>query len=192
MKLLVHICCAICWAKTLAGAREEFGSDLEVMGLWYNPNIHPLLEYRKRMKAVSVYSERDPVTLHVIDEYGIAPFCATIHPNYEGPNRCRACYRMRLDKAARYCHDIGYTHFTTTMITSTHQDHDLIRELGEAAAHANGVKFLYRDYRAVEVEEKTLKGIYHQQYCGCVFSENERFRNTTKELYKGGKRDGES
>jgi predicted adenine nucleotide alpha hydrolase (AANH) superfamily ATPase len=184
MKMLVHICCAVCWANTLEGLRAEF-SDADLTGFWYNPNIHPLLEYRKRLKALQVFMERDRTPVIIENEYGLRKFCEEIHPRYDAPARCAECYRLRLERTAEVAAERGIPAFTTTMITSSHQDHDLIRRVAEAAAERHAVEFVYRDLRQAKAPEKLLKGIYHQQYCGCVFSEYDRYKDTGKELYRG-------
>lgn len=183
MKVLIHICCAGCFAKCLAGLRGEFGDALEPRGFWYNPNIHPLLEYRRRLKAVKVYLERDPVLVDYLDPYGLVEFLNVLDGAYQAPERCRRCYAMRLRQAARHAAEQEIPYVTSTLVTSAHQNHDDIRAAGEAAARDFGVTFLYRDLRAAEPDPKLVQGLYKQSYCGCVFSEEERYRTTSKHLY---------
>ena len=183
-RLLIHACCAHCLAKTLAGVRAEYGDKVHPTVFWYNPNIHPLIEYRRRLKAVRMYLERDPVTLMLRDEYGLVSFCEAIHGDYERPERCSLCYTLRLGATAAEASGGGFDAFTSTLITSTHQDHARIREAGEKSAALHGTVFLYRDLRATPVEEKLLRGVYRQQYCGCVFSEYDRWSTTRKHLYR--------
>jgi len=187
MRVLIHVCCAPCLAKTLAGLRAEFGNALDAHLFFYNPNIHPLLEFRRRLKAVHVYRERDPLPLESDETYGLLPFCHALHPDYEPALRCPRCYRMRLARTAARAAAQGFPHFTSTLITSQHQDHAQIRAAGEAEARgaSREVHFLYRDLREVEAPESMTRGLYSQQYCGCVFSEAERFGSTAKHLYKG-------
>ncbi len=183
--LLVHICCADCFARTLAGLRLEFGDGFAVRGFFYNPNIHPLLEFRRRMKSVHVYLERDPVPVVFDDTYGLEMFCARVHPGYRTPRRCRTCYDLRLGTTAARAAELGCSAFTTTLTTSRHQDHTLIRTAAEEAAVKHGVRFMYRDLRESEVAPRLVSGLYRQQYCGCVFSEAERFGATSRHLYRG-------
>ena len=185
MNLLIHVCCAHCFAKTLAGLRDEYGPALQARGFWYNPNIHPLIEYRRRLKALRVYQERDPVPVDVVDEYGLIPFCTAVHGHYASPERCDICYALRLERTAQYSAENGIKVFTSTLVTSRHQDHQRIQSAGDAAARKYGVEFLYRDLRAVQVPDRLVNNIYHQQYCGCVFSEYDRFATTAKHLYFG-------
>jgi epoxyqueuosine reductase len=213
VRVLIHICCAHCLAKTLAGLRQvgESGNRgvgesanltlslpdssatprlldsstprPEITGLFFNPNIHPLLEFRRRLKAVKVYLERDPIPVEFDEEYGLVPFSQAIHPGFGKPERCRICYQMRLEKTAERASQLAMDAFTTTMITSRHQDHAVIRELADAAARRHGVEFLYRDLREAEPPADLTKAIYRQQYCGCVFSEADRFSPTGRYLY---------
>ena len=188
MKVLIHVCCAHCFAKTLTGLRAELGDQLSARGFWYNPNIHPLLEYRRRLKALKVYLERDPVPVDFVEKYGLIPFCESVYGRYQKPDRCTQCYSMRLHTTAERAAALGMDAFTTTMITSSHQSHQLIRAIGDEAARKHNINFMYRNLRHVEADEKMLREVYKQQYCGCVFSEYERFASTTKHLYRG---DGE-
>jgi hypothetical protein len=183
--ILIHICCADCFAKTLAALRAEFGPDQDFRGLFANPNIHPLLEFRRRMKAVQVYTERDPVPVEYDATYGLRPFCHAVHGHLAPPERCRICYRMRLEAAAGRARALHAEAFTSTLLTSTHQDHRLIRAEADRAAERAGVPFLYRDLRAAEAPEGVLKGLYRQGYCGCIFSEEERYAPTNTHLYRG-------
>lgn len=185
MRILVHICCAVCWAKTLHGLKTLLPGEAEIEGLWYNPNIHPLLEYRRRLKALQVFMERDNTPVSIMDEYGLEPFCLAVHRHYQMPERCHRCYSLRMEQTAAYAAANGFYQFTTTMVTSTHQDHGMIRAAGEDAAGRHGLDFFYMDLRRIDVPESLTRGIYHQQYCGCVFSENDRYENTTKHLYRG-------
>lgn len=184
MRILLHLCCAHCLAWTVQGLCRLYGKTLELGGLWYNPNIHPLLEYRRRLKAVHVYQERDPLPIEFVDSYGLIPFLDAIGSQREGRERCRLCYRLRLDYVANRAAEQHYDAFTTTMIVSTHQDHTLLREIGEAIALSRGIPFLYHDLREERVPDRMIRGLYRQTYCGCIFSEAERFASTTRFLYK--------
>ena len=182
-RALIHICCAPCLGGPLAALRDE---GFEVEGVFHNPNIHPLLEFRKRMKAVQVFLESDPLRVTIDGEYGLARYMREALP-FE-PGRCARCYAARLDYTARLAAKRGIPAFTTTLLVSRHQKRDLVIAAGERAAEAAGVRFLDRDFRdlaemSADIAKK--RRLYRQQYCGCVFSEEERFRDTTRELYRG-------
>ena len=160
-RILIHACCAHCLGKTLAGLKAEpvaYGPTI----FWGNPNIHPLIEWRRRLKAVKMLAERAHLPLIADETYGLVEFCRAVHGHEAVPERCARCYALRLGRAAQVARDAGCRVFTSTLVTSQHQDHDLIRAAGEAAAQAM---------------------LYHQQYCGCVFSEYDRFKDTKTHLW---------
>jgi predicted adenine nucleotide alpha hydrolase (AANH) superfamily ATPase len=92
--------------------------------------------------------------------------------------RCRICYHMRLRHAAQLARRGRFDAFSTTLLYSKFQKHDLIREIGESAGAEAGVTFLYRDWRdgwKEGVEASKAMGLYRQAYCGCILSEQERY-----------------
>lgn len=184
---LLHVCCAPCLAAARAGLADGTDGTFPPLAgaFFYNPNIHPLLEFRRRVKALRVYLERDRVPAEIDDSYGLAEFLAIVPWNAPRRERCAACYRLRLGVAARTASERGLTGFSTTLLASREQDRDLVREVGREAAARHGVDFYAGDLRRISPDEKALRGIYKQQYCGCVFSEEERFRGTAKHLYQG-------
>ena len=185
MRLLIHTCCSTCFSMAYSGLKKEFGTDLELCNYWYNPNIHLLIEYRRRLKSAYMINKRLGIKFIVDDEYGVKEFCRLTAVAQEVPERCKICYKMRLDRVAETARDNGYDYFATTLTTSSHQSHELITSAAENAARAAGVNFLYRDWRNEEKDEKLLNGLYKQQYCGCVFSEYDRYKDTSKHLYRG-------
>lgn len=184
MKTLIHICCAPCLIAPLDQLRSE---NMEVAGIFYNPNIHPLLEFRKRVKALRVFLESDDLAVEIDETYGLEKFVTEVYdPNRH--QRCANCYAMRLRHTARRAGEAGFDAFTTTLLVSPHQDHEGVRKTGQQAAAEAGTTFLYRDFRPLNArsqEEAKRRSLYRQSYCGCCFSEYERFRNTTRELYRG-------
>lgn len=184
-KILLHVCCAPCAVRALEGLAAEPGLAAGLALYWYNPNIHPLLEYRRRLKAVQVLTERLPHPLHIADDYGLCAFTRLTANAQEAPARCALCYQLRLRKTAEFAAQNGFTAFTSSLCTSRHQSHEMIRASGEEAGREHGVEFVYRDWRGCEGNERLHKGLYRQQYCGCIFSEYERYKDTTTHLYRG-------
>jgi predicted adenine nucleotide alpha hydrolase (AANH) superfamily ATPase len=185
MKLLIHVCCAPCLIGPLEALRQE---GMQPSGFFYNPNIHPFLEFRKRLKAVRVFLEKDDLPVEIVEEYGLELFMREVYRT-DRTERCRNCHFLRLRRTAERAKEMGFDAFTTTLLGSPHQDHELLRESGERAAEAAGVSFLYRDFRPLHErshEAARRRQLYLQPYCGCCFSEYERFRDTTRELYRGG------
>lgn len=173
MKLLLHICCAPCSVACVQSLRAE---GIEPVGYWYNPTIHPFTEYRQRRDTLTEYAQRIGMELRVNDEYGLRPFVDAVAGDIAG--RCATCYAARMRETARYAAENGFTHFTSTLFISPYQKHELLRAAAEEAAEEFGVAFLYRDFRPLfrqgQAEAREL-GLYMQKYCGCVFSEEERY-----------------
>lgn len=190
MKLLVHACCAWCLAKCLPGLAREGVEPGAATIFWYNPNIHPLIEYRRRLKALKMLCERAGLPLadgreegEEREGYGLVAFCRAVQGREAAPARCAVCYGMRMRRAARAAKEGGYDAFTTTLLTSLQQDHALLRAAGKEAAEEFGVRFLYRDWRGEMADGQLTKWLYKQSYCGCVFSEYDRYHATTTHLW---------
>jgi hypothetical protein len=181
--LLVHVCCGCCAAAVLEPVRR-FGRFA-----WHftNPNIHPLIEFRRRLKAVRALADHARVRLVADDRYGLRRFLEAVP--WDRPERCLACYRLRLAETARVAAQEGFSAITTTLLASVHQDHDAVRRVGEEEAARRGLAFFYDDWRPLAEHghaEARRMSLYRQQYCGCVFSEEERFSPTRLHLYRGG------
>ena len=173
MKLLLHICCANCAINPL---QQLQGRGADVVGFFFNPNIHPYQEYRKRLEALKDYSEKTGLNLISRDEYLLEEFLRNVSHCVD--DRCRYCYRVRLEATAREAKEKGFDRFSTTLLESAHQKHDVIRETGEQVARDVGIPFHYEDFRAgwrTGVEVSKAMGLYRQQYCGCIYSEKERY-----------------
>jgi predicted adenine nucleotide alpha hydrolase (AANH) superfamily ATPase len=173
MKLLLHACCGPCAIQCVEALGEE-GTRPDL--LWYNPNIHPFTEYAARKETLIAYAGEDALKLILRDEYGLRPFIQGVYPRFDA--RCAFCYRKRLEESAALAARENYDCFSTTLLISPYQKHELIRELGEAAARRHGTVFLYRDFRPRFREGRRLareRGFYMQKYCGCIFSEEERY-----------------
>lgn len=173
MKALLHICCAPCAIYPIKALQEK---GMEVFGFFYNPNIHPFTEYRRRLEAVRNYA--NDINLHMIwrDRYDLELFLReTI---FREENRCRFCYHTRLEATIQVAKKGEFDAFTTTLLYSKFQDHELIIDIGKSLAKRYGVSFLYEDFRVgwkegIEVSKEL--NMYRQQYCGCIYSEKERF-----------------
>ena len=178
MKTLLHICCAPCANQPIEVLKTD---GFEVTGFWYNPNIHPFTEYRARRNTVRDYLQAIELPLIEQNDYALRPFVRTVAEDIE--NRCGKCYEMRLFEAARVAKEGGFDSFTSSLFISPYQNHDLMRETAERAASEYGVEFLYRDFRPYfrdgQNKAKEL-GFYMQKYCGCVFSEEERYLKKNK------------
>lgn len=173
MRLLLHICCAPCSIYPIRQFKER-GQDIQ--GYFFNPNIHPFTEWLKRKEALEQYSRETDLTLIVDKGYQMEEFLQTVV--YRETSRCRFCYLLRLRQTAKIALKGGFDGFSTTLLVSPFQKHDIIRETGETVGEEFKIPFYYEDFRS-GFKEGTLcskeLGMYRQQYCGCVYSEKERY-----------------
>lgn len=175
MKLLLHTCCAPCSVYCIQELREE---GMEPTVYWYNPNIHPYKEYEARRNCLKEYSKTIGVQAIFEEDYGLREFCKNVVLDLE--NRCsNYCYRVRLEQTAKYAKENGYNSFSTTLLVSPYQKHEVLKEIGEKLAKKYGIEFIYRDFRVGfrEGQNKARElGLYMQKYCGCIFSEEDRYQ----------------
>ncbi|OAT85900.1 epoxyqueuosine reductase QueH [Desulfotomaculum copahuensis] len=173
MKLLLHTCCGPCTIYPLDYLREQGHT---VYGYFFNPNIHPYTEWQRRRETLEKYAAAMDFKVIFNEEYRLEEFLQMVV--YRESRRCRFCYAMRLKQAARVAKKGGFDAFSTTLLVSPYQKHDLIREIGETAGDECGVPFYYVDfrpgYREATARSREL-GMYRQQYCGCIYSEKERY-----------------
>ena len=178
MNTLLHICCAPCANQCVELLR---GENIEVTGFWYNPNIHPFTEYRARRNCVREYAESIGMKLIERNDYALRPFVRAVAEDIG--NRCVKCYEMRLFEAAKAAKEQGFDSFTSSLFISPYQNHQLMKEVAQRAAEEYGVEFLYRDFREVFKAGQAYAReheFYMQKYCGCVFSEEERYLKKNK------------
>lgn len=173
MKVLLHTCCGPCTIVPLRRLRAE---GAEVLGVYANPNIHPFTEWDRRRAALEDLGRVEGLRLLPHPEYDPGEWLRAVA--FREGERCRVCLHLRLRHAALLARRGRFEAFTTTLLYSRRQKHDLIRELGEAVGREAGVPFLYRDWRDgwnEGVEASKALGLYRQSYCGCLYSEVERF-----------------
>ena len=178
MKTLLHICCAPCANQCIEVLKSE---NIDVTGFWYNPNIHPFTEYRARRNCLREYAQEIVLPLIEKNDYALRPFVREVAEDIA--NRCVKCYEMRLFETAKAAKEKGFDSFTSSLFISPYQNHELMKDVAERAAAEYGVAFLYRDFREVFKAGQTFArehGFYMQKYCGCVFSEEERYLKRNK------------
>ena len=178
LETLLHICCAPCSIHCIETLRSE---GIEPVGFWYNPNIHPMAEYKMRKITLVEYAKSIGLRLEIRNEYGLREFIRGVYPDFDG--RCGYCYRVRMEAAAAFAAEHGFSSFSTTLLISPYQQHERLREAGERAAAQYGVSFLYRDFRPYfrEGQDRAKElGLYRQKYCGCIFSEEDRYAKRKK------------
>ena len=173
MKLLVHICCAPCFIAPYFHLKEK---GHEIHGFWYNHNIHPYTEYKKRLEALQDFADKESFPLIVKNEYELEKFLQK--SAFREQERCRSCYYERLKYTVLIAKNGNFDAYTTTLLYSKSQKHELIKEIGESLAKEYGIKFYYEDFREYWKEGIALSKenqMYRQQYCGCIYSERDRY-----------------
>ena len=178
MKTLLHICCAPCANQPIEVLRTD---GFEVVGFWYNPNIHPFTEYRSRRNCLREYAAAIELPLIEKNDYALRPFIREVAEDIA--HRCVKCYEMRLFETARVAKEQGFDAFTSSLFISPYQNHGLMMEVAQRAAEEYGITFLYQDFRPLFKDGQDFArehGFYMQKYCGCVFSEEERYLKAKK------------
>ena len=181
MNLLLHTCCAPCSVYCIDSLRKE---NIEPTVYWYNPNIHPYMEYKARRDCLKEYTKSIEINAIFEEDYGLDEFCKNVSNALN--TRCvNYCYPVRLRKTFEYAKQNGFDSVSTTLLYSIYQKHDFIKAYCEKLAKEYGIEFLYRDFRDgfwVGHDKARELGLYMQKYCGCIFSEEMRYnnRNATK------------
>jgi len=178
MNIFLHICCAPCAVYPYFRLKEE---GMDPVGYFYNPNIHPYQEYRKRLDTVREFAGRIGLEVLYRDGYDLDQFLFRVAGT--GALRCEQCYRMRLDSACAAAREKGFRVFTTSLLYSKYQKHDLIKGIGQEMAAEYGIELYYEDFRRgwrEGIMESKAMGLYRQQYCGCIYSERDRYQQKNK------------
>jgi predicted adenine nucleotide alpha hydrolase (AANH) superfamily ATPase len=173
VKILVHICCGPC---AIVPLRRLRAGGAEVRGVFANPNVHPYAEWRKRDSALATFARAEGFDLLPTIAYEPVEWLRAVA--FRESERCRLCYHIRLQRVARLARRGRFDAFSTTLLYSKFQKHDLVREIGAAAGQEAGVPFHYEDWRegwSEGVEASRALGLYRQTYCGCLLSEEERY-----------------
>ncbi len=192
MKILLHICCSNCALYPLKIFRSA-GHDFT--GFWFNPNIHPLEEYSARLESLKKLSNDWQIDMHYIEKFRpeeyfnmfnikdpdklIGSSGSFIPP---APDRCRSCYKLRLEKTAEQAKNEGFDAFSTTLLISPYQDFEELAKTGNDLAEKYNVQFHLEDFRPYFRDAMNLSrelGLYRQNYCGCIFSREERKKRKT-------------
>lgn len=173
-KLLLHACCAPCSSYVLEFLKDTF--DITIY--FYNPNIYSIEEYEKRYNEFSKLGKYPIIKANYNSQvfYDITKGLEDIP---EGGKRCWACYEERLESTAVFAKAGDFDYFTTTLSISPYKNADRINEIGEKLAEKNDIKFLYSNFKKEEGYKKSIElskqyGLYRQDYCGCIFSYNEK------------------
>lgn len=179
--LFLHSCCAPCSSYVL----EYLSQYFRITVFYYNPNIYPDEEYYKRVKEQQEFIRRFPVKYpidFVEGEFEKERFHETVR-GYEqipeGGERCFRCYELRLNEAAKRAKELGMDYFTTTLSISPLKSAEKLNEIGRRLSEEYGVEYLYSDFKKKNGYKRSVElsreyGMYRQDYCGCVYSKQER------------------
>jgi len=178
MKLLMHICCSNCSIHPLQNLLLK---GMDIKGFWFNPNIHPYTEYTARLESLIKLSKLWNLDVEYEDDYSLDDFLKSVAGR--GPERCSVCYEIRLDRTARAAKKMNFDGFTTSLLASPYQKFDGIIQQGRKAAKRYGVTFLSEDFRPGWKTSQSMSReleLYRQKYCGCIYSEMERYTQSGK------------
>jgi epoxyqueuosine reductase len=173
--LLVHICCAVDSHYFLERIQEEFPNE-ELVGYFYDPNIHPYSEYRLRYLDVEYSCQKLGIKL-IEGAYNLEEWLKKVKGMEHLPekgDRCTVCYDDRLDTTVQKAKELGHDKFTTTLLISPKKSQEKLEKIGNNLSSLTGLEFIYRDYKAgngAEIQGKKVKenSLYRQNYCGCLF-----------------------
>lgn len=182
MNLLLHVCCGPCTIYPLSILRQQ---HISVSGYFYNPNIHPYREFRRRIESLHEFAKKSSFEVEIETEYGLSEYLRQVV--FHEKDRCPICYTMRLEKTAERCATTGADAFSTTLLYSRYQNHEAIIGIGKTMAAKYGIEFHYEDFRKgwqEGIDKSIALDLYRQPYCGCIYSEQERYDKKLKKTLK--------
>lgn len=178
-KLLLHACCGPCSSYVI----EYLSNYFDITIYYYNPNIYPATEYIRRKEELKKFVKQFNNKINVIEElYNTDDYYKSIkglEKLGERSQRCYKCYEFRLAKTANYAKENYYDYFTTTLSISPYKDAEWINEIGKKLEEKYNIKYLYADFKKKNGYKRSLElskkyKLYRQDYCGCVYSKQER------------------
>lgn len=190
MKVLLHMCCGPCSCYPVRKLRAD---GYELTGYFFNPNIHPYKEFKHRLDTAVEFAQKVGLDIIVEKEYQLRAFLQRAlsaekrEETLTEKPRCRMCYAWRMHQTALYAKEHNFDAFSSTLFVSPYQLHEMMKDVAEKVAKAVGIPFLYEDFRLGWEEGKEIceeLDLYRQPYCGCIFSEEERYSNRWKKVHK--------
>lgn len=173
MKLLLHSCCGPCSTYPIKVLKEE---NMDITSFWFNTNIHPYTEYKNRFLSYKLLMEKENIPTIVVHDYDIIKFTQAVYKNEH--DRCGYCYYSRMDEVAKVAKEKGFDAFTTTLLVSPYQNHELLISVCEEVGKKYDISFYYKDFRVGFREGQQMARdmeLYMQKYCGCIYSEEDRY-----------------
>lgn len=177
--LLLHACCGPCSSYVI----EYLSKYFDITIYYYNPNIYPKEEYKRRLdelkKFVKVFNNKVKVIEELYNEEDYNKAVKNLEHLGEKSIRCYECYKFRMEKAASFAEENRYDYFTTTLSISPHKNSNWINEIGGILEKEYGIKYLYSDFKKKNGYKRSLElskeyKLYRQDYCGCIYSKKER------------------
>ena len=177
MNILLHTCCGPCTIYPYSLLKKEH----DLSAFFFNPNIHPFKEFSRRKQTLIEFCSENNIPLVGNAEYGLKEYLRRVVGDEE--NKCNHCYAWRMEETAKTAREKGFDGFTTTLLYSRYQQHDKLKNFGYSLAEKYGIEFIYHDYREgwqEGIDKSIEQGMYRQPYCGCIFSEQERYDKTLR------------
>ncbi len=172
-KILLHACCGPCSIYPTKVFRDK---KLDFKVYFYNPNIHPYKEFKQRLRTLREYCQSEKLKLIVDKSYPLEEF---LQNQLAANNRCDYCYQARMQQTAQFAKENAFSSFTTTLLISPYQDHEKIVYYCKKASEQYNIDFLYEDFRPGFTKAQEMAKdmqMYRQGYCGCIFSERDRYQ----------------
>ena len=173
MNIFLHVCCGPCSTYPLESLRNDGHT---VSGFFYNPNIHPFKEFKRRLNALEQLSKETTFPVEYDRHYGLKEYLRKVV--FHEAERCQICYSMRLEVTAQKAREAGADAFSTTLLYSRYQKHELITKICQTVSEKYGIGFYYEDFRdgwQKGIDTSIEMELYRQPYCGCIYSEQERY-----------------
>ncbi len=174
--LLLHSCCAPCSSAVL----EQLSEIFEITLFFYNPNIYPESEFVFRFEELGrllkeMNLEHIEIDALPYDNAEFESIAKGLEDLPEGGERCRGCYRLRLEKSIEYARKKGFDYVTTTLSISPHKNAQWLNEIGLELGEKYGVRYLCSDFKKGDGYKRSCAlsaeyNLYRQNYCGCVYS----------------------
>ena len=178
-KLLLHACCGPCSSYVI----EYLSKYFDITIYYYNPNTYPEAEFYRRLDELNKFIANFNNNVKIIEEnYTPSDFYNNIRGLEhlgEKSRRCYNCYKLRMNRAAIYAKNNNYDYFTTTLSISPYKNANWINEIGKTLEEKIGIKYLYSDFKKKNGYKRSIElskeyGLYRQEYCGCVYSKQEK------------------
>ena len=179
--MLVHSCCGPCTIYPLSVLRQEY----EVSAFFFNPNIHPYQEFNRRRDTFLNFCGRENVQVVGESSYGLREYLRRVVNNEE--RKCSICYSWRLEETAKTASAFNFECFSSTLLYSRFQNHEQLKHVGFELEASYGVRFAYHDFRIgwqEGIDSSREQQMYRQPYCGCIYSEQERYDRSLRKKNK--------